>query len=376
MIFLLKKAVSLFCALILIFSFASVNANAVSAQAYVLYYPAAKEVLSSQNAETQLSMASTTKIMTGLIICSQPDLSRMIEVKPSMLRVEGTSAGLCAGDRISLYDLCCGLLLESGNDAANCAAYAISGSIPKFAALMNQTAKKIGMKNTSFVTPSGLDDEKHYTTALDMAYLAAAAMKNPTFKEIVGKKSHRANYNGGDTIRTYYNHNRLLRSLDGCIGIKTGFTKKSGRCLVSACERNGAMLIMVTLNAPDDWNDHITAYNSAFSNMKTLRADNVKLKYEIPVYSGDKSKIKVRGEAFECSVPSSSKAQLSVRIRLPAFLYASVKNGDIVGYADYYIGDEKIAELPFTATEKSDIIEIRRSFAGKLLKSLLRILMQ
>ena len=261
---LLKRAIAAAFAVLTILS-VRLNAVAYSASAYILYDPDTGSVLTSCNAYERRSMASTTKIMTALLLCEDGRLNRLVKVNAKSVCVEGTSIGLKGGDIIPRENLLYGLLLESGNDAANVIAAEIAGDSKKFAEKMNEKAAQIGMKRTHFVTPSGLDDKEHYTCCYDMALLAAYAMNNADFRKACSTLSYRSVYNNESTVRTYTNHNRLLRELDGCIGIKTGFTKKSGRCLVTACEREGKRLIAVTLCAPDDWNDHKALYNYGFA---------------------------------------------------------------------------------------------------------------
>ncbi len=350
-----KKIFSIIVCLIFIYSNIYFKVDAYSAISYAVYYPLTNEFLDYCNIDKQMTMASTTKILTGFIACNQPDLNKKIKVNSDMLKVEGTSAGLCSGDEISLFELCYGLMLESGNDCANCIAYAICGSLKSFANLMNETALKLGMKSSHFVTPSGLDSDGHYTTARDMAILTAKALENDTFKKIVSTKKHKAVYNNGNTTRTYSNHNRLLSELDGCIGVKTGFTKKSGRCLVSACERDGASVIVVTLNASDDWNDNKTLHKNAFSSLKKYEYTK-DLPNKVHVCGGTKNIVSIKHNIFSCYLPENSTAKIECKIMLPKYLYAPLEYNEQVGKAVYYLNDKKIGEIQFTTAEKSAII--------------------
>ena len=173
--------------------------------------------------------------------------------------------GLREGDSVSLNGLATGMLLASGNDAANAAAVKIAGSIEKFSGLMNQKAKELGMENSHFVTPSGLPNDDHYSTAADMALLARHALQNERFAAICTKSSAKLSFGNPPFDRWLYNHNRLLEDYPGCIGIKTGFTKKAGRCLVSAARRDGVTLICVTLSDPNDWRDHAALLDTGFA---------------------------------------------------------------------------------------------------------------
>ena len=241
-------------ALVIICTIISLPVSAVSssAKAAAVINGDTGEALYAQNADMRLPMASTTKIMTSLLLCEHGNLRNEITVTADMLRVEGSSMGLLPGDTVTLHDLLYGMLLASGNDAANVTAIAISGSVTAFAELMNKRAAELGLKNTHFVTPSGLDAEEHYTTARELALLAAFALKNEEFAKAAASKTATLCYGNPPYKRTISNHNKLLKLYDGAIGVKTGFTKKSGRCLVSAARRDGKLAVAVTLCDPDD----------------------------------------------------------------------------------------------------------------------------
>lgn len=305
----------------------------------------------------KMAMASTTKIMTALIACEICDLSETIKITDKMIAVEGSSIGLQVGDVISYECLLYGLMLESGNDAALSIAIGLSGSAKSFAALMNQKAKEIGMKNSSFVTPNGLDDENHYSTAYDMAKLGGFAMQNTLFCKIVGTKKYKSVYNNGETTRTYYNHNRLLSSLEGAEGIKTGFTKKAGRCLVSSCKRNGVRLIVVTLNAGNDWNDHRALYDFGFKQYQEVQLPKAN-KY-IKVSGSNKKEIKVESEEKSIYFYDGLYSYISKKIYLPKFLYAPIKKGDKVGYVEYIYNNCVIATADIKALENAKVKKIK-----------------
>ena len=219
------------------------NALAVSAKAAVVLCGDTGEVIFSKNENQKLSMASTTKIMTGLLLCEYGNFEREITVTKEMLRVEGSSMGLLAGDKVTLHDLLYGLMLASGNDAANVIAFVLGGSVDGFVQKMNQKAEDLGLENTRFATPSGLDDENHYTTALELAKLTRYALCNEEFAKVVACEKAPLNYGNPPYKRSLTNHNKLLKTYDGAVGVKTGFTKKSGRCLVGAAERDGVRFL-------------------------------------------------------------------------------------------------------------------------------------
>lgn len=210
-------------------------------------------ILYEKNAHGRHSMASTTKIMTAIVALEHGNLDDVVTVSPAAAATEGSSMYLSPGEKITLGNLLYGLMLPSGNDAAMAIGEHVGGDIPGFAAMMNETAQKIGAVNTQFQNPSGLDAEGHYSTAYDMAIITRYAMKNPAFAEIVQTKKKMVPWEGKQWDRTLENHNKLLSMYEGCIGVKTGYTKKTGRCLVSAAQRGGMTVICVTLADPNDW---------------------------------------------------------------------------------------------------------------------------
>lgn len=255
--------------LVLFFFFAvlpCVRANGISAQSFCVMDGCTGRVLYEGNSRERRGMASTTKIMTALVALENGNLDDVATVSYKASRTEGSSLYLKQGEKMTVEDLVYGLMLQSGNDAAVVLAEHIAGSVEEFAALMNEKAQEIGALDTAFQNPNGLDADGHYTTAYDLALITRRALKNETFANIVSTKSHKIKVIGGDG-RTIYltNHNKLLNSLEGCDGVKTGFTKKIGRCLVSSASRDGWQAICVTLNAPNDWKDHTALIEQAFS---------------------------------------------------------------------------------------------------------------
>lgn len=261
----LKKAAVFFTVLFLVvradISYADVGTSAASA---VVIDAASNRVLYEKDAYTRRGMASTTKIMTAIIAIENLDMKDIVTVSPFASATEGSSVWLAPGEHMSAEDLLYALMLASGNDAAAALAEHTAGSVGAFTLLMNKKAKEIGAFNTSFTNPHGLPEENHYTTAYDLALIASHAMKNPLFREIVSTESKVISWEGSEWDRKVSNHNKLLKMYDGCIGIKTGFTKKDGRCLVSCAEKNGITLITVTLSDPDDWNDHMALMDYFF----------------------------------------------------------------------------------------------------------------
>lgn len=236
------------------------SAEACSAKGAVVIESLSETVLYEKNADVRLPQASTTKIMTALLVLESIDLQREITVSASAAAVEGSQLGLTAGDRLTVRDLLYVLMLKSGNDAAEALAEGVAGSVSEFVNRMNRRAAEIGLKNTQFQNPHGLPAEGHYTTARDLAVLTATALENEDFCKIVSTRKAKLTYKN----MVITNSNKLLDTCDGVFGVKTGFTKKAGRCLVTAAERKGVRLICVTLNDGNDWQDHARLYEECF----------------------------------------------------------------------------------------------------------------
>lgn len=225
------------------------------------------KVLREGNADAKLPMASTTKIMTALIIVEDCNLDEILTVSKEAAGVEGSSIYLKAGEEIDVRDLVYGLMLRSGNDSAAALAIHHSGSIEKFVEVMNARAKQIGAKNTNFKNPSGLPDNEHYTTARDLCEIARYAMQNETFKEIVSTKNYKGKY------KSFANKNKMLYRFEGANGVKTGYTVKAGRCLVSSAERDGMDVICVVLNCYDMYERSSAILDSCLNDYKLVKLD-------------------------------------------------------------------------------------------------------
>ncbi len=330
----------------------------VSAHSAVLIDAGNGEILFGKNENEQRSMASTTKIMTSLLAIEHGKPDDIVTITDEMVRVEGTSMGLKAGDKVTIEGLVYGMLLSSGNDAANAVAIAIAGDAESFAELMNKRAKEIGANNTNFVTPSGLDDEQHYSTAYDMALIAMEAMKNETFASIACQKTAKVKFGNPPVEHTLSNHNRLLSMYEGTIGIKTGFTKKSGRCLVSCAQRNGIRLIAVTLNAPDDWNDHMAMYDYGFSLAQEKQLDISDVNINIPVMGGIKNNIDLTyTDPGMVTVLDSQFNRIERVIRIPKFIYAPISKGQVIGEIQFLLDNKIIGSSIITANEDIKIKE-------------------
>ena len=236
----------------------------VSAAAAVLMDADSGRLLYDKNGEKRMLIASTTKLMTALVALEQGGLQQEITVTGGHM-AEGSSMYLRPGEKLTLETLLYGLLLSSGNDAALAVTECMGGAVP-FVARMNEKAAELGMENTHFANPNGLDDEAHYSTAEDMAKLAAAAMDDPVLRRVASTRTARI---GG---RTLTNHNKLLSRVEGCVGLKTGYTGAAGRTLVSCAERDGVRLVAVTLQDGDDWNDHASLYEQGFRVLRPVKA--------------------------------------------------------------------------------------------------------
>ena len=250
----------------------SVNKTAyASAQAEIAMELTTGTVLSENNADAKLPMASTTKILTAIIVIEDCNLDEEITVPDKAVGVEGSSIYLKHGEKINICDLLYGLMLRSGNDCAAALAIHHSGSIEKFAEVMNERARKIGALSSNFKNPSGLPDDEHYTTARDLCKIACYAMNNPEFKKIVST----ANYNG--KYKSFINKNKMLKFCEGANGIKTGYTVKAGRCLVSSAERCGMDIVTVVLNCPDMYAHSCSIFDKCFKTYKLLKFDTNKV---------------------------------------------------------------------------------------------------
>ncbi len=337
-------------------------ADEIKAKGAVLMDAETGRVLFAQNAHLRLPMASTTKIMTALIALEQERLDDYFTVSTAAVHVEGSSMGLLEGDSVSLRALAYGMLLPSGNDAANAAAMRIAGSLPDFADLMNARAEEIGLDDTHFVTPSGLNDPNHYSTAYDMALLAREALKNPLFAEICSQSKAVVQYGNPPYNRWMQNHNRLLRSYEGTVGVKTGYTTAAGRCLVSCAERDGIKLIAVTLNCPDDWNVHAKLYDSYFSRMVLTNVAKILPDIQIPVMGGTASKVRAVYEKPPKLAVLEGEA-VTVDVTAEPILFAPAERGRVVGNLSVCLSGQPVLELPLTlgktvkVSQKSNLLE-------------------
>lgn len=338
-----------------------VKAEAVSARrAYVLDAVSGRELF-VRNPDERSLIASTTKIMTALIVCEQCNVLDRMRIPKEAVGIEGSSMYLKEGEVLTLQELLYGLMLSSGNDAAVALAIYCGGTVEGFAELMNDKARNLGLTGTHFENPNGLDSPGHYSTARDLAKLAAYAMKNPIFYKTVSAKSVRI----GERCLT--NHNKLLWKLEGADGVKTGFTKAAGRILVSSATRQGRRIIGVTIDAPDDWNDHCQLLNEGFARYQDRQIVQAGQRVSVQeVLGGDARRIEVlAAEDFSYALAAEECPQLV--LPGPGFVYAPVVEGAEAGFAYVLINGTVIGKVPvvYGATVEQEAEE-QKGFWQKL----------
>ena len=291
-----------------------------------------------KNADERRLIASTTKLMTALVAVEHSEPDEPIRIDPRCCGIEGSSMYLEAGEILTADELIAGLLLSSGNDAAEALAIGLCGSEERFVSLMNEKAAALGLTDTAFVNPHGLDAEGHYSTARDLARLMLVCMRSERIARLCALPSLTV----GD--KYYVNHNKLLERCDGCLGGKTGYTRAAGRCLVSCCERDGTRFVCVTLSDPDDWNDHLRLYDAAFAEWTNYLAVSADERYEIPVAGGAEEKAVAAPERdFRIFLRRGEKPEY-IR-ELPRFTYAPVGEGACAGRIVVLRGGEAAGEI-------------------------------
>ncbi|MEL4106351.1 D-alanyl-D-alanine carboxypeptidase family protein [Oscillospiraceae bacterium WX1] len=344
-----KKFVTL---LLMLLFLPALPAAAISAKGYALIEMTTGRLVTGQNVDLKLPMASTTKIMTGLLACESGMFDMVVTVPPEAARVEGSSIYLQPGEKLTLRELTYGLLLESGNDAATAVAIALGGTVDGFAAMMNEKAAELGLQNTHFMNPSGLDGAEHYTTALDLARLGAAAMKNDDFKKIVSTYKTRIPYNGIENGRLLINHNEMLNIYNGAIGIKTGYTKKSGRCLVTCAARDGVTLVAATLNGHDDWGDHTSLLNEGFQKLRNVRLFAVRPVLTAAVAGGACDSVQVTSrDNPTAALASAEVSRIQMHLSMRRFTYAPIVKGQKMGEIVWTLNGDVLARAELIALD-------------------------
>ena len=353
----MKKLISLLTAICCIMHI--VPARAENAKAACVIELQTGDVVYEKNSVERLPMASTTKIITCITALESCDVEDIATVSWAAAATEGSAAYIEPGYEISVLDLLYGLMLNSGNDAAVAIAEHISGSVDGFVELMNAKAEEIGAGNTHFTNTNGLPDDEHYTTAYDLAMITRYAMQNQTFREIVSTTDFNARIINTDDVLYFKNHNKLLKDYDGCVGVKTGFTKDAGRCLVSAAERDGLTFVAVTLNDGDDWKDHKAMLDDAFSHysMRKVASAGGSVPYAgyDLLYGGDLS----------VPVKDGERLEINVKLNIPAEIILPVSAGEKVGTADFMRGDEILGTVDVCSA--ADLYE-KPHFSGKIIR--------
>ena len=356
------KRITIFLVLLLC-TLSGAQALQVSAGSAVLIEKTTGRVIYAKNANTKMGMASTTKIMTALLAVENCDTADQVKILPEYAGIEGSSMYLKAGETVTVNDLLHGVMLMSGNDAATAIAGYCGGDVDAFVDMMNQKAAQLGLDKTRFENPSGLSHDNHYTTAYQLAVLTAYALQNPVFKQIASTKTYTSQ--SGVYMS---NHNRLLRSYRGATGVKTGFTKATGRCLVSSAERDGMELIAVTLNAPNDWADHAAMLDYGFANYKMVSLTTAgQTAHTSPVIAGVFDSVSLVFQQ-DCALPLTQNevGKLVKKLHAYPFSYAPVTAGQRAGEFVAILDGKALCKVPLTYENSVDL-EPERSFIDKLL---------
>lgn len=309
-----------------------IDSLSLSAGSAVLIAAEDGSVLAQKNAHARMGMASTTKILTALVALERLELDKTVKIPKEAVGIEGSSVYLVEGEELTVRELLFALMLASANDAAVALAIAACGDVESFVGRMNEYVEQMGLENTHLTNPHGLNDDDHYTTAYELALIAKKALENDTLRDIVSTYKTTVRYCGKKGGRVLVNHNKMLKLYSGAIGLKTGFTKATGRCLVSAAQKNGLTLISVTLNAPDDWNDHIRMLNFGFDNYRLeLFADKGDFSYQMDVVGGDQSSARLTNSSRIAFVVPVEHSGTKYRIESTSrFEYAPVVKGNFV----------------------------------------------
>lgn len=329
-------------------------ASSTSAKGMCVIEKDSGRVLYSKNKDEKLPMASTTKIMTLITALQNCDnLDQYIQVDDSAVGVEGTSIYLRKDETIKVRDLMYGLMLRSGNDSAVALACHIAGSVEGFTKLMNELAVKIGAKNSHFNNPHGLDDKEHYTTAYDLALITAYALNNPIFKDIVSTKNYVIPETNMSETRYLTNKNKLLSRLDGCVGVKTGFTSKAGRCLVSACERDDMTTVCVVLNCGPMFEESESFLNASFNEYKnTLIIDkNKEIQNESIINNVGYKLYLYANENFYYPLKDNEKDKIKVKYTINK---TSANENEEVGFIEVFYDNQLIKTLKLYTMNKID----------------------
>ena len=346
----------------------------LNARIGLIYDRNSKTILYEKNGKKQVPMASTTKIMTSIVVLENANLSDVVTIDKKAAGTGGSRLGLKTNDKITVHDLLYGLMLKSGNDAAVALAIHVGGSVEGFSKLMNQKAKEMGLVNSHFVTPHGLDEKEHYTTAYELACMADYALKIPKFKEIVGSKSYNITINGASRIIS--NTNELLGNLDGVYGVKTGFTNGAGRCLVTACKRGNLDIITVVLGADTKkirTTDSIKLIEYAYKNYEVVNIKEIIQKQferwknlnekRIYINKGKESQIHLEISELpydKIAIKKSERDSISIEFNCLYYLEAPISKNQIIGSAKIQINGQILGTINIisgNSIEKKEVLD-------------------
>lgn len=321
---------------------------AESAYAAILMDAASGRVLYEKKAEEPMLIASLTKIMTAIVAIENGKMDEIVTVGPNAAGVEGSSIYLKQGEKVPLGTLLYGLMLRSGNDAAVAIAEHIGGSVEGFAYLMNEKATYLGLENTHFMNPHGLDHKDHYSSAKDLAKLTAYALKNPIFQEIVKTEVKTVPWPGEQWHRKFYNKNKMLRFYQWADGVKTGYTKQAHRTLVSSATKDGTQLITVTLNDGNDWLDSIKMFEYGFEHydlVPILKKGQVISQTSIENEENERLLV-VAGNEFQYALTEEEKKQITVEPVITYPLKLAKREEMQVGSARIFLNKKLIGFVP------------------------------
>ena len=330
-----------------------------SAKSMVVIETRNDTILYSKNHTQQLPMASTTKIVTAITVIENcKDLDELVKIPKKATLVEGTSIYLRENEELTVRQLLYGLMLQSGNDSAMALAMHTAGSVEKFAELMEKTANNVGVKDSSFSNPHGLDDKEHYTTAYDLAKITSYALKNQDFRDIVSTKKYNIPQTENGTARTLVNKNKLLSRLEGCVGVKTGFTSKAGRCLVSAAKRGDIEVVCVVLNCGPMFEESANLIESAFEEFDLYQIlPDYNFVADVMVENGINKKVRIYSKkGFSIVTTKEKREKIEVKYEFPDKIVAPVEKEKVVGKVKVFLDSEQIFEENLFTIDSVDSI--------------------
>ena len=374
----MRKIITLLCVLTMIITVSSdVFAMSESADCACVINGATGETIFSKNETARHAMASTTKIMTAVIALERSTMDDIVSISANAAKQEGSAAYVEPGMQIYMRDLLYGLMLNSGNDAAVAIAEHISGNVEDFAGLMNEKARELKLRDTHFVNPSGLDAPEHYTTALDLALTARYAMTIPEFREIVETSKYQAQLVNSDEILYFTNHNKMLKLYENATGIKTGFTRATGRCLVSSAKRDGMEFIAVTLGDANDWKDHTEMLDFAFSMHYPKKVVVEGMRVKEAKIGGEKYDM-VAASDFIVPLKESGGNIIDVVSHIADNLVSPINAGEKVGYLEIRCNDNAVGIVDIISESEirgSGDMRIRNSFSSCFMRVLNKLLL-